>query len=130
MGTGVSYKSQRGRARLAIVSGVAGIAIMLAGIQVFGAGAAGPPLSRDINSYAIFAVHSFSFAGGATPERGQIVGNIGVNLPNNINAPAASICANGDLVMQPGSQLNADSVKASQDNCVVYNVNTNSLTGS
>src|SRR4051812_7569632 len=118
MRSSVAYQSQRGRVRLAVVAGVSTIAALLLGVQVFGAGAASPPLNRDINSYTIFAVHSFSFAGGASPGRGQIVGNIGVNLPNNINAPAASICANGALVMQPGSQLVADSIKASQDNCV------------
>jgi hypothetical protein len=79
----------------------------------------------------LFAFDNMSFKGGQNATRGIISGgDVGVNAidpdPTDSDVPL-DICANQHVTMDPGSQVNADSMRIS-DLCTVWDVYANSTT--
>ncbi len=80
------------------------------------------PVSRDLSTYTLFAFNSLAFKGGQNASRGIISGgNVGANGD-------ANPCANGHLTMDDGTQLVANSLRAS-DLCDVWDIFANGTSG-
>lgn len=124
----------RGRRRIVAVAALVVVIVSLGISQVLSAFASGSPtrpVDRQLSSYVLFAFDTLAFKGGQTPGRGEIhggdVGAGGVdNTPNN-SSPTLNICANDKVVMDPGSQVVADSMRIS-NLCTVWDVYANHLT--
>ena len=80
-------------------------------------------VNGDLSSYVLFGFRSFSFKGANGPGHGIISGgNVGTNGD-------MGICQNGGVTMDDGTQLVANSVNATNTNCTIWDLFTNSLTG-
>jgi hypothetical protein len=126
---------RRARVRRRVVAMAASLVVLfvLALGQSFGAFAAGSPsrpIDRQLSHYVLFAFDTLNFKGAQTAGRGIITGgDVGANgidsTPDNSDA-ILDICANDKVTMDPGSQLNADTMRISHL-CNVWDVFANKL---
>ena len=80
------------------------------------------PVSRDLSTYTLFGFSSLDFKGGQNTTRGIISGgNVGTNGD-------ANPCANGHLTMDDGTQLVANTLRAT-NLCNVWDIYANGTTG-
>jgi hypothetical protein len=96
------------------------------------------PVDTDINAYVLFATQTLSLKGAENANFGHISGgDIGVNAPWtpaanpawSANGSEMNVCSNGSLQMDPGSQVVADSLRAS-NLCGFWDVYANQVVGS
>ncbi len=88
------------------------------------------PVARSLDDYVLFAFDTLSLKGGDLPGRGEIRGgDVGANGTDANPADShfvADVCANHKVVMDDGSQVNADSLRITKD-CDVWDVFANTL---
>jgi hypothetical protein len=108
-------------------SSLIGLCVLWASI----ASAVEPP--RVIDSYVLFAYHEMILKGatGASPRGHVRGGDIGVNYPTaNPNEFALSFATFGRVIMDPGSQAVADSVRASSVEGIFFDLFANRVNAS
>lgn len=93
--------------------------------------AAPPTPARDIASYVLFAYDEMILKGAANgTDHGYVHGgDIGVNFPGRgtDGSPSLTYASIGPVIMDPGSNAVADSIRASNPEGVFFNVFANSV---
>jgi hypothetical protein len=130
----VSVDPTRSHTRQHIVTlGAVVTAVVLAAGQTIRASATGNPtrpVSRDLDTYVLFAFDTLHFKGGQNDGRGIItggdVGANGVDTAPEDSSPILNICANNPVTMDPGSQVNADTLRINTP-CTIWDVYANTV---
>ena len=99
-------------------------------LSAHASGAPTRPVDRNLDDYVVFAFNHLSFKGGTVGQTvisGGDVGAGGIDTTPGNSDTIMDVCANFNLKMDQGSQVNADTMRIS-NKCAVWDIFANHLT--